>query len=99
MDVARLSDGTVFDSTSGKGPVPMIAGQVIPGFTQALEQMQQGGRYEVHIPSKLAYGAHSPEGSPIPPNSDLDFDVHIAQVVPDAALMGPPGGGGAPQGQ
>ncbi|MFL6752919.1 MAG: FKBP-type peptidyl-prolyl cis-trans isomerase [Sphingomicrobium sp.] len=83
----RLENGTVFDSNEGKGPVPVLVGQVIPGFTQALVKMQKGGRYRIHIPSKLAYGATPPAGGPIPPNADLEFDVHVAQVVPNAALM------------
>jgi FKBP-type peptidyl-prolyl cis-trans isomerase FkpA len=89
----RLSDGTVFDSSAGRGPTPMIAGQVIPGFAQALTQMQKGGKYKIHIPSDLAYGANPQPGGPIPPNADLDFDVEIVQVVPNAAAM--MGGAGA----
>ena len=54
----RLSSGKVFDSSAGKGPVPLIASQVIPCFAEALSRMQEGGRYKVHIPAKLAYGAH-----------------------------------------
>lgn len=83
----RLPDGTVFDTTDGKGAVPMIAGQVIPGFAEALQKMQKGGRYKIRIPAGLAYGASPPPGSPIPPNADLDFDVHVVQVVPNAAQM------------
>jgi FKBP-type peptidyl-prolyl cis-trans isomerase FkpA len=83
----RLENGTVFDTSAGRGPAPMIAGQVIPGFAEALSRMQKGGRYRVHIPSRLAYGAEPPAGAPIPPNADLEFDVHIVQVVPNAALM------------
>ena len=86
----RLEDGTVFDSSRGQ-PVPMIAGQVIPGFAEALQKMQKGGRYTIRIPGELAYGASPPAGSPIPPNAPLEFDVHIVQVVPDAALMAPQG--------
>jgi len=91
----RLTNGTVFDTSAGKGPVPLLAGQTIPGFTQALMRMQKGGRYKVHIPGKLAYGATPPAGRPIPPNTDLDFDVHVVQIVPNAAAMMQ--GGGAPQ--
>jgi FKBP-type peptidyl-prolyl cis-trans isomerase FkpA len=97
----RLTDGTVFDTTEGKGPAPMIAGQVIPGFAEALQKTQKGGRYKVRIPAALAYGATPPPGGPIPPNADLDFDVHVVQVVPNAGQMvgqlpqpgaeGPPG--------
>ncbi len=83
----RLPDGTVFDTTEGKGPAPMIAGQVIPGFAEALQKMQKGGRYKFRIPSQLAYGATPPPGGPIPPNADLEFDVHVVQVVPNAAAM------------
>ena len=83
----RLKDGKIFDSTEGRGPAPLLVGQVVPGFSSALQRMQSGGRYQVHIPSKLAYGDTQPPGSPIPPNSDLDFDIHVVQVVPNAALM------------
>ena len=97
----RLDDGTVFDSSEGRGPTPMIAGQVIPGFAEALTMMQEGGSYRVRIPSGLAYGASPPPGGPIPPNADLTFDVSVVEVVPNAALMmGSPQGPGqqpAPQ--
>jgi len=89
----RLDNGTVFDTSAGKGPVPLLAGQTIPGFTEALMKMQQGGRYKIRIPGKLAYGASPPAGSAIPPNADLSFDVHVVQVVPNAARMM---GGGMP---
>ena len=83
----RLEDGKVFDSSEGKGPVPVLASQTIPGFAQALLKMQEGGNYKVHIPARLAYGANPPAGGPIPPNADLDFDVKVTKVVPNAALM------------
>ena len=84
----RLADGTVFDDSARHGgPQPMIAGQVIPGFSEALMKMQKGGKYKIHIPGKLAYGESPPPGSPFGPNADLDFDVHIVQIVPNAALM------------
>ena len=93
----RLADGTVFDDSARHGgPQPMIAGQVIPGFAEALSKMQKGGRYKIHIPGKLAYGENPPPGSPFGPNADLDFDVHIVQIVPNAALM--QGGGQIPPG-
>ena len=85
-------------TTAGKGPAPMLVSQVIPGFTQGLLKMQEGGRYKLRIPSKLAYGATPPQGAPIPPNADLDFDVHVVQVVPNAgAMIG--GAGPGPQGE
>ena len=93
----RLADGTVFDSSEGRGPTPMIAGQVIPGFAEALTRMQKGGKYKINIPSDLAYGPNPQPGSPIPPNADLEFDVSVVQIVPNAAAMMGGGGGGQPQ--
>jgi FKBP-type peptidyl-prolyl cis-trans isomerase FkpA len=97
----RLPNGTVFETTKGRGPAPILVAQTIPGFSRALQQMQPGGRYTVHIPAKLAYGATPPPGSPIPTDSDLDFDIHVLQVVPNAALMagqsGPGPGGPRPR--
>jgi FKBP-type peptidyl-prolyl cis-trans isomerase FkpA len=90
----RLKDGKIFDSSAGKGPIPLIASQVIPGFADALSRMQEGGHYQIHIPAKLAYGAEPPAGGPIPPNADLDYDVKVVKVVPNAALM--QGAGQAP---
>jgi FKBP-type peptidyl-prolyl cis-trans isomerase FkpA len=50
----RLADGTVFDDSARHGgPQPMIAGQVIPGFAEALTKMQKGGRYKIHIRASL----------------------------------------------
>ena len=106
----KLANGKTFESTKGRGPAPVLVSQTIPGFARALQQMQNGGHYQVRIPAKLAYGATPPQGSPIPPNADLDFDIRVLQVVPNAALMsaaqggaggpggpGPGGPGGGPQ--
>ena len=82
----RTEDGKVFDTTDGRGPAPMLVAQVVPGFGQALTRMQQGGRYKILIPGKLAYGETPPPGSPFKPNENLAFDVHVLQVVPNAAL-------------
>ena len=83
----RLANGKVFDSSAGKGPVPLLASQTLPGFAEALSRMQEGGEYKVHIPSRLGYGAEPPPNSPIPPNADLEFDVRIVKLVANAALM------------
>ena len=82
----RLPDGKVFETTEGKGPAPLLVGQALPAFAEALQKMQPGGSYKVHIPAKLGYGK-MPEGAPIPSNSALDFDVKILQVVQNAAIM------------
>lgn len=89
----RTEDGTVFDTTDGRGPAPFLVAQVVPGFREALTRMQQGGRYKIVIPGRLAYGANPPQGSPIGPNEDLAFDVHVLQVAPNAALSAAAAGG------
>lgn len=87
----RTEDGTVFDTTEGREPLPVLVGTTVPGFKQALTQMQKGGRYKIFIPGRLAYGKTPPPGSPLGVNEDLDFDVHVVDVAPNAALqMGAP---------
>ena len=49
--------------------------------------MQKGGRYKIRIPAAQAYGANPPPGSPIPPNSDLLFDIKVLEVVKNAAAL------------
>ena len=83
----KTEDGAVFDSTEGRGPAPMLVGQVVPGFRQALLQMREGGRYKIVIPGRLAYGANPPPQSGLKPNADLYFDVHVVQVVRNAAIL------------
>jgi FKBP-type peptidyl-prolyl cis-trans isomerase FkpA len=83
----RTENGTVFDTTEGKEAQPFLVMQLFPGFKQALAQMQQGGRYKIVVPGRLAYGKNPPAGSPIGVNEDLSFDVHVVQVVPNAALQ------------
>jgi FKBP-type peptidyl-prolyl cis-trans isomerase FkpA len=94
----RLDDGTVFDTTKGRGPAGMIPGQVIPGFGEALQKMREGGRYTIRIPSALGYGATGAGDGKIPPNSDLTFDIEVKQVVRNAALMVAPPQGAPPPG-
>ncbi len=82
----RLPDGTVFDSSARQGgPQAVAPAQTIPGFAEALTKMQKGGRYHVRIPSNLAYGNSAPPG--IPAGSDLEFDIHVVDVAPNAAAM------------
>ncbi|MDE2597573.1 MAG: FKBP-type peptidyl-prolyl cis-trans isomerase [Sphingomonadales bacterium] len=101
-----LENGTVFDQAN---QAPMPVGGVIPGFTKALVQMQRGGKYKVHIPSALAYGAKA--NGPIPANSDLNFEIELldfrnrAEIEQQQRMMqqmqqqqqgrGGPGAGGA----
>lgn len=82
--VGSLPDGTKFDEAKD---APLLVQQVVPGFAEALQNMRPNGRYKVRIPGELAYGATPPPGSPIPPNSPLDFDITVKRVVPNAAQL------------
>lgn len=78
----RFSEGgEVFDSAYQRGePIMFPANGVIPGWQEALTLMKPGARWLVHIPSDLAYGERGYAGA-IPPNSDLDFEVELIDVL------------------
>ena len=75
----RLITGDVFDSSIARGaPVEFGLNQVIPGWTEGLQLMSEGAKYEFYIPSDLAYG---PSGSrSIGPNEALIFVVELFQA-------------------
>ncbi len=75
--VGRLADGTIFDSAAQ--PVGLSVSGAIPGFTEALELMNAGGRYHFVIPPRLAYGARGRPGV-VPPNAALDFTLTLLRV-------------------
>ena len=79
------ADGTKFDSAVDSGaPAVFGVGGVVPGFSEALQLMQEGGRLRAIIPSELGYGA---AGSPpsIPADAVLIFDIELIMVIPGAA--------------
>jgi len=81
-----LLDGTEFDSSYKHGqPATFAVGRVIPGWTEALQLMKPGGKYQVWIPPQLAYDTHPPERAPIPPGAMLIFDVELIKIMPPAA--------------
>lgn len=75
----RFIDGTVFDKTNPGNPATFPLNQVIPGWTEGLQLMQEGAKFRFTIPYFLGYG---PNGyGPIPPYSVLVFDVELLEVL------------------
>jgi FKBP-type peptidyl-prolyl cis-trans isomerase len=79
-----LIDGTVFDSSYERGePVTFPLNEVIPGWTEGLQLMQEGAKYKFFIPGDLAYGQNPPPQSQISPNETLIFEVELLEVNPE----------------
>ncbi len=77
-----LIDGTEFDSSYKRGqPATFPVNGVIKGWTEALQLMKQGSKYQLFIPSTLAYGERA-MGPDISPNSTLIFEVELQDVKP-----------------
>ncbi len=75
----RLIDGTVFDSSEGGPPAKFPVNRLIKGWTEALQLMPEGSKWELVIPQDLAYGARG-AGEDIPPYQTLVFDVEMVKV-------------------
>ena len=76
----RLDDGTVFDSSYERGePATFRLDQVIPGWTEGLQFVSEGGMIELEIPPELGYGARG-AGGDIPPNARLHFLIELLEV-------------------
>jgi FKBP-type peptidyl-prolyl cis-trans isomerase FklB len=75
-----LVDGTEFDSSHKRNqPATFRVNGVIRGWTEALQRMKPGAKWQLFIPAKLAYGERG-TGSAIPPNSALIFEVELLKV-------------------
>jgi FKBP-type peptidyl-prolyl cis-trans isomerase FklB len=81
-----LVDNTEFDSSYKRGePLKIPVGGVIKGWTEAIQLMPVGSKWQLFIPSDLAYGERGAPGSPIGPNSTLVFEVELISIEPKAA--------------
>jgi len=93
-----LTNGTQFDTSrqAGRGPFKVLLSSdqglcsrqgadytcVIQGWNEGIPGMEVGGKRKLTIPPSLAYGAQPPQGSPIPPNATLIFQVELVSVAP-----------------
>jgi FKBP-type peptidyl-prolyl cis-trans isomerase len=85
-----LVDGTEFDSSYARGEtVSFGVGQVIPGWTEALQLMPVGSKWKLAIPPELGYGAGG-AGQMIGPNSALIFEVELVSIPSQAEVAEAP---------
>jgi FKBP-type peptidyl-prolyl cis-trans isomerase len=92
---AYLSNGSMFDSSDGPGRKPLAAKfkasppQLLPGWEEALETMEQGSTRVIQVPPRLAYGdkgvkVETKDGGSeylVPPNETLQFELTLVQVA------------------
>jgi FKBP-type peptidyl-prolyl cis-trans isomerase FklB len=75
-----LIDGTEFDSSYRRGqPVSFPVSGVIPGWTEALQLMEEGAKWQLFIPPNLAYGERG-TGRDIGPNATLIFEIELISI-------------------
>ena len=78
---AVASTGVIFESSLDSGqPATFSLDQVIKGWQEGIPGMKVGGKRRLLIPAAMAYGANPPQGSGIPANADLVFDVSLISV-------------------
>jgi peptidylprolyl isomerase len=78
---AVASTGVVFQSSKDSGqPAQLSLDQVIPGWKNGIPGMKVGGTRRLLIPADQAYGANPPQGSNIPANAPLVFDVTLDKI-------------------
>ncbi len=78
---AVAKDGVIFQSSHDTGePATFPLSGVIKGWTDGVPGMKVGGKRRLLIPADLAYGATPPQGSGIPANADLVFDIELVKI-------------------
>jgi FKBP-type peptidyl-prolyl cis-trans isomerase len=78
---AVAATGVIFQSSKDSGqPISFGLSQVIAGWSQGVPGMKVGGTRRLLIPAALAYGANPPQGSGIPANADLVFDITLHKI-------------------
>lgn len=77
---AVASTGVIFQSTQGSQPVSLSLNNVIKGWQEGIPGMKVGGTRRLLIPANEAYGANPPQGSGIPANAPLVFDVTLDKI-------------------
>jgi FKBP-type peptidyl-prolyl cis-trans isomerase len=86
-----LIDGTEFDSSYKRGQTAKFpVNQVIKGWTEALQLMPVGSKWELFIPPSLGYGERGAGNGPIGPNATLVFEVELVSVQPKPEAVTPP---------
>ena len=77
----KTLDGNVFDEVAADADsVRSILNRVVPGWTEGLQQVGEGGKIELYVPAALGYGERGNQG--IEPNSTLIFNVELCKVAP-----------------
>lgn len=85
-----LIDGTEFDSSYKRGqPATFPVNRVIKGWTEALQLMPVGSKWQLFIPPDLAYGERGAPGSPIGPNATLIFEIELMSIRPPIPAPAP----------
>ena len=75
----KLIDGKTFDKS--RSPVEFPVAGVVPGFSEGVQLVGEGGKVRLYIPGNLGYGNNPPPGCGIQPGSMLVFDVEIVGVT------------------
>lgn len=81
----KLTNDYVFDRSPGNSPVRFNVSEVIPGFAEGLQLMNEGSKYQFFIPPNLGYGNNPPRNQNgilvLPPNAILVFDVEMVEIL------------------